>query len=278
VLTWVNGEVLDESEATVSIFDHGLTVGDGVFETIKVVDGVSFALGRHLARLRRSAEGLGLPAPDETELAKACEQIAAQGTGPGMYRLRVTYTGGVAPMGSGRGDAGPTLIVAIAPAVPQPPVTTVAVVPWPRNERGALAGLKTTSYAENVIALAAAAELGATEALCADTRGRLCEGTGSNVFVVADGELLTPTTASGCLAGVTRGLVVEWSGATEADLDLGVLETADEIFLTSTTRDVQPVSTLVWHDGRRRELAAPGPVTARAAATFAERAAADPEP
>lgn len=278
MLTWVNGEVLDESEATVSIFDHGLTVGDGVFETIKVVDGVSFALGRHLARLRRSAAGLGLPLPDEAEVAKACEQIAAQGSGPGMYRLRVTYTGGVAPMGSGRGDAGPTLIIALAPAAPQPPSTTVAVVPWPRNERGALAGLKTTSYAENVIALARAAELGATEALCADTRGRLCEGTGSNVFVVVGGRLLTPSTATGCLAGVTRDLVIEWCDAAEADVDLGVLETADEVFLTSTTRDVQAVSALVWDDGRRRELAVPGPVTARAAAIFAERGAADLEP
>ena len=278
MLTWVNGELLDESEATVSVFDHGLTVGDGVFETIKVVDGVSFALGRHLARLGRSAAGLGLPAPHEAELAKACEQVAAQGTGPGIHRLRVTYTGGIAPMGSGRGDSGPTLIIAIAPAAAQPPTTTVAVAPWPRNERGALAGLKTTSYAENVVALALAAELGASEALCADTQGRLCEGTGSNVFVVVDGELLTPTTATGCLAGVTRDLVVEWCGATETDVDFGVLETADEIFLTSTTRDVQAVSAVVWGDGRRRELAAPGPVTARAAAMFAERAAADPEP
>lgn len=278
MLTWVNGELLDESDATVSIFDHGLTVGDGVFETIKVVDGESFALGRHLARLGRSAAGLGLPVPDAAEVAKACQEVAAQGTGGGVYRLRVTYTGGIAPMGSGRGDTGPTLIIALAAAAPQPPVTTVAVTPWPRNERGALAGLKTTSYAENVIALAKATELGASEALCADTQGRLCEGTGSNVFVVVDGELLTPTTATGCLAGVTRDLVVEWCGATETDVDLGVLETADEVFLTSTTRDVQAVSTIVWTDGRRRELAAPGPVTSRAAATFGERASADPEP
>ncbi|SDU73966.1 aminotransferase class IV [Jiangella alkaliphila] len=278
MLTWVNGELLDESDATVSVFDHGLTVGDGVFETVKVVGGVSFALGRHLARLGRSAAGLGLPAPDPVEVAKACEQVAVQATGDGVYRLRMTYTGGVAPLGSQRGDAGPTLVIALAPAAPQPPVTTVAVVPWPRNERGALAGLKTTSYAENVVALDRAAAAGASEALCADTRGRLCEGTGSNVFVVVGGRLLTPSTATGCLAGVTRDLVIEWCDAAEADVDLGVLDTADEIFLTSTTRDVQPVSSVVWPDGRRRELPAPGPVTARAAATFAERAAADPEP
>ncbi|TDE09263.1 aminotransferase class IV [Jiangella asiatica] len=276
MLTWVNGELLDDAAATVSAFDHGLTVGDGVFETIKVLDGVPFALGRHLARLGRSAAGLGLPAPDGPTVAKACAAVVGQ-TGRGMYRLRITYTGGMGPLGSQRGDAGPTLVVAIAAAAPMPPVATVAVVPWPRNERGALAGLKTTSYAENVIALARAHELGATEAICADTRGRLCEGTGSNVFVVVDGQVLTPPTSTGCLAGVTRDLVLEWTEAEEAELGLDVLDRADEIFLTSTTRDVQAVSAVAWGD-RRRELTAPGPVTRRLATVFARRSAADPEP
>ncbi|WP_026875989.1 aminotransferase class IV [Jiangella gansuensis] len=276
MLTWVDGELLDEADAKVSAFDHGLTVGDGVFETVKVVGGVPFALGRHLARLGRSAAGLGLPAPDESTVTKACAAVAAQ-AGQGMYRLRITYTGGFGPLGSQRGDAGPTLVVAMAAAAPMPPVTTVAVVPWPRNERGALAGLKTTSYAENVVALARAAQVGATEAICADTRGRLCEGTGSNVFVVVDGQVLTPPTSTGCLAGVTRDLVLEWTDAEEAELDLEVLDRAEEIFLTSTTRDVQAVSAVDW-GSRRRELAAPGPVTARLATVFAERSAADPEP
>ena len=142
-------------------------------------------------------------------------------------------------------------------------------MPWPRNERGALAGLKTTSYAENVVALAEAKRRGATEAVFANLAGHLCEGTGSNVFYVVDGELRTPTLASGCLAGVTRGLVLEWFGGREVDEPIEVLGEASEIFLASTTRDVQGVEQ--W-DGR--DLAAPGPVTAEALATWRRR---DPE-
>ncbi|MFC7502105.1 aminotransferase class IV, partial [Nocardioides sp. GCM10030258] len=117
--------------------------------------------------------------------------------------------------------------------------TAVITVPWPRNERGALAGLKTTSYAENVVALEAARAKGATEAIFANLAGNLCEGTGTNVFYVVDGELRTPTLASGCLAGVTRDLVLEWFGGREVDEPLTVAAAADEIFLVSTTRDVQ---------------------------------------
>ena len=92
------------------------------------------------------------------------------------------------------------------------------VVPWPRNELGALSGLKTTSYAENVRALAYAAERGGSEAIFANTAANLCEGTGTNIFVVAGGRLITPPLSAGCLAGVTRALVLEWVGAAEEDM------------------------------------------------------------
>lgn len=275
--TWVNGRLTDADEAVVNVFDHGLTVGDGVFETVKVVDGVPFALGRHIARLARSAEGLGLPAPDATEVRTASQAVIAQAP-VGLHRLRITYTGGVSPLGSERGDAGPTLIVAITPASPPAESTAVGVVPWPRNEKGALAGLKTTSYGENVKALAHAKRLGGSEAIFADTQGRLCEGTGSNVFVVVDGELITPTLATGCLPGITRALVLEWTKAEEADVALDVLERADEVFLTSSIRDVQAVSDIMWEAGSRTLSPSPGPITREAAALFAERATADPEP
>jgi branched-chain amino acid aminotransferase len=147
-------------------------------------------------------------------------------------------------------------------------------VPWPRNERGALAGIKTTSYAENVRALAYAAERGGSEAIFANTRGNLCEGTGSNVFVVLDGELVTPPLSAGCLAGVTRGLLIEWAGAEEEDVPLSALAQAGEAFLTGTTRDVQPIRMV---DGFALP-AQPGPVTRKAADIFAERAAESPDP
>ena len=151
--------------------------------------------------------------------------------------------------------------------------TQAVRVPWPRNERGAVAGLKTTSYAENVVALAYARERGATEAIMGNTLGNVCEGTGSNVCYVIDGEARTPTLESGCLAGVTRALVVKWSGVREVDEPLSVLDEAEEIFLVSTTRDVQPVSRL-----DERELPVPGPVTLEAMKTWAEREAEDIDP
>src|SRR5690606_9947481 len=107
-----DGHLRDASEATVSPFDHGLTVGDGVFETMKIVDGVAFALRRHLARLRRSAAGLGLEVPlDDAELRDAvAATIAANGLSSG--RVRITVTGGVGPLGSDRGGADASVIVA----------------------------------------------------------------------------------------------------------------------------------------------------------------------
>ena len=272
---WVDGTLSDQADAQVSAFDHGITVGDGVFETAKVIDGVPFALSRHLARLADSARGLGLTAPPVADVRAAIEAtLTANADVLGdPHRLRITLTGGPGPLGSERGAAGPTMIVALAPMAPWPATAKTLVVPWTRNERSATAGLKTTSYAENVVALAHARWLDATEALFANSRGELCEGTGSNIFAVRGGQVLTPPLASGCLAGVTRALVLEWTDAIERDLPLSTLDEADELFLTSSTRDVMPV-----HAVGDRVLAAPGPVTARVAATFAERSAANVDP
>lgn len=265
---WLDGRLQETAEARVSVFDHGLTVGDGIFETVKAVDGAPFALTRHLDRLARSARGLGLPEPDLDEVRRACAAVLDANPMP-LGRLRITYTGGLSPLGSDRGESGTTLVVALGETSRRPDITAVITVPWTRNERGALAGLKTTSYAENVVALARARERGASEALFANTVGQLCEGTGSNVFVVLDGEIHTPPVASGCLAGITRALAVEWTGAKETDLPLQVLAQADEIFLTSTLRDIQAV-----HRVDDRDLpGAPGPVTAKAMRVWDERAA-----
>ncbi|MEU6876807.1 aminodeoxychorismate lyase [Streptomyces sp. NPDC046712] len=270
---WVNGGLYDAAEARVSVLDHGLTVGDGIFETVKAERGETFALTLHLERLTRSARGLGLPDPDLDEVRRACAAVL-EANPMELGRLRITYTGGLSPLGSERGDDGPGLVVALGETGRRADSTAVITVPWTRNERGALTGLKTTSYAENVVALARAREQGASEALFANTVGRLCEGTGSNVFVVIDGRIHTPPVSSGCLAGITRALAVEWTGAVETDLPLDVLESAEEIFLTSTLRDVQAVHRV---DGRTL-TAAPGPVTAKAMRIFDERAAADRDP
>ena len=271
---WWNGSLLDDPTAPVlRLDDHGFTVGDGVFETLLVRDGTPFALTRHLARLTAGAERMGLPLPDLDAVRRGIAAVLDDGDGQALGRLRITYTAGPAPMGSGRGDGEPTLVVAVAPATPQPATAAVALAPWVRNERSAVAGVKTVSFADNVVALAWARERGAHEALFANTRGEVCEGTGSNVGYVLDGQARTPSLRSGCLPGVTRGLALEWCGIVEVDEPLDVLADADEVFLLSTTRAVQPV-----HRIDDRELPAPGPVTAAAMAAWAAGVAQGMDP
>jgi branched-chain amino acid aminotransferase len=270
---WVNGQMLtDPQSPAIVVSDHGLTVGDGVFEAVKVVDGQPFALTRHLERLARSAAALGLPAPDLERIRGAVDDVLSPEPLP-MGRIRITYTGGPAPLGSGRGDAAPTTVVVAAPMQHPPRTTAVVSVPWPRNERGALAGVKSTSYAENVVALAEAAKHDATEAVFANLAGNLCEGTGTNVGYVVGGEVRTPSLDVGCLAGVTRALLLEWYDVREVDEPMAVLDSADEIFLLSTTRDVQGVHR--WND---RDLEAPGPITRELMELWAAREAEDMDP
>jgi len=276
---WVDGELVAADTARVSVLDHGLTVGDGVFETVKVVDGVPFALTRHLRRLVRSAAGLGLTGPDLDTVRAAVAATTAANSPAGRWRARITYTAGPGPLGSDRGEGSGTLVCAMSPAGPPQLSAAVTVVPWPRNERGVLVGLKTTSYAENVLALAQARAAGTDEALFANTTGMLCEGTGSNIFVVVDGQVRTPPCSAGCLAGVTRELVLTWYDAVEADMPVAVLHEAQEVFLTSTLRDVQPVRSVRFIDGTDgHELPAPGPVTRAVMSAFAEHAATDTDP
>lgn len=267
------GRLLEDPTApAISVADHGFTVGDGVFEAVKVVRGEPFALTRHLRRLARSATALGLPEPDEAVVREGV--AAVLGAEPRETgRLRITFTGGPAPMGSGRADHAPTLVVAVSDLAPSAAMVDVHVVDQPRNERGVLAGVKSTSYAENVVALAEAARHGAQEAVFGNLAGHLCEGTGSNVGYVVGGEVRTPTLASGCLAGITRELMLEWAEVVEVDEPLAVVAGADEVFLMSTTRDVQPVRR--WAG---RELPAPGPVTRHLQERWREREAEQPDP
>jgi branched-chain amino acid aminotransferase len=273
VTVWVNGRVVAPGEPAVTADDHGLTVGDGIFETAKVVDGVPFALTRHLRRLESSARGMALQVDLDVVRRGVKDVLAASPVALG--RLRITVTGGPSPLGSDRGTAGPTYLVAVAPATPPTEPGAVITVPWVRNDRSAVAGLKTTSYAENVVALARAHEAGAHEAIFANTRGNLCEGTGTNVFVEVDGRLVTPPLSAGCLAGVTRDLLLEWlPDIEERDVPLSALAEAKEAFLTSSMRDVHPIAVV---DGASLP-AAPGPLTRHAAEAFATRAAENVDP
>lgn len=264
---WLDGAVMPTAEARLPVTDHGLTVGDGVFETMKVVDGTAFALTRHLRRLRTSASSLALDVGrSDDELRAACTEVIAAAGPAEVGRLRLTITGGPGPAGSERGTDGPTVLLVTGPPSAWPPTAAVATVPFTRNPTGGLAGVKSTSYAENVLALARAHEVGASEAIFADVHGRLSEGTGSNVFIARDGRLLTPALSTACLAGITRELVLEVVEAEETEaLTLDDLRTADEAFLTSSTRDVQPIG----HVDGTALVSAGGPLTTAAMEAFA---------
>ncbi len=274
MLAWCNGDVVPLEDIRISPMDHGFTVGDGVFEALKVFEGTPFALRRHLERLGHSATGLGLPPLDQEHVREAVITTIQSNEHMPLARARITYTAGPSPLGSPRADfIEPTLLVVVAPMHMREGPAVLQTVPWTRNERSAIAGLKTTSYADNVVALAYAHERGADEAVFADTRGNLCEGTGSNVFVVHDGLVRTPALSTGCLAGITRNLLLEWSEVVEAEFPMADLLTADEVFLTSSTRDIQPVSTV-----NERALAHPGPRTSELMELFAKRAGEDSDP
>lgn len=269
-VVWLDGALREPHDASVHWSDHGLTVGDGVFETIELRDGRPFALRRHLQRLTASASSMALTLPGVDTIEQAVAAVAGA-WGPRHGRLRITCTAGPGPAGSGRGPGPATLLVTATSMTIATTPTDVLVVPWNRNEHGALAGVKSTSYGENVVALAAAATRDCSEALFANTRGELCEGTGANVFVVLDGRLVTPPLDSGCLAGISRALLLEalerdGTPALEGPLPMSELHRADEAFLVSTARHVQPVRRCF--DPQREDLdlsPTPGPLTRHAA-------------
>ena len=269
---WADGRILSLGETAVRANDHSVVVGDGVFETTRVLDGVPFALTRHLVRLARSAAGLGIQAPDDARIREAVAEVIAADRRAGL--LRITWSSGPGPLGSGRGDGPGTLVLSTGPGNVWPVTERVHLGPWVRNEHGALTGLKTTSYAENAKALAIAHRRGCTEALFRNTAGHLCEGTGTNVFLVVDDVLVTPPLSSGCLAGVTRGLLLELVDVVERDVALDEIEVASEAFLSSATRDVNSIAAVDDHDLPM----APGPVTTAVAAAFADLVTRTPDP
>lgn len=285
IVIWADGRLRSPSDPVATAIDHGLTVGDGIFETCSVADGRAFALTRHLRRLARSAHGLGLTDPDEDAIRTGVDAVLAA-AGPDVGRLRITVTAGPGPLGSNRAEPGTarqTVLVLAGPAA-RSDVSRVIRVPWVRNERSAVAGLKTTSYAENVVALAEAYRHGADEALLANTVGELCEGTGSNVLVERGGELVTPALASGCLAGITRELLLEWAEADglpvrEARPGELPFEVLDEVAggvghlaLSGSIRNVVPVVSLDGHD------VVAGAISVAARHLFETRAAENVDP
>lgn len=262
---WLNGRLLPAAEARIDPADRGFTLGDGLFETIRIKDGKLRHLPRHLERLAAGVELLHLPLPHgAAELAGAMAAlIEATGVTDGVLRLtlsRGTGARGVLPPA----DAKPTLLMTAAPAAHMTaPVAAIIARCTRRNEHSPLSRLKSLNYLDSILARQEAAERGADEALLLNAAGRLAESSVANLFLSVGGRqggrLLTPPVADGALPGIRRALILERHGAEEAPLTPDDLARADEAILTNSL-GLRP---LVAVDGRPVGAGSAGPVLAR---------------
>jgi branched-chain amino acid aminotransferase len=249
-LASVDGLITLASEAMIPASDEGLLRGDGVFEVVRVYDGRPFALEEHLRRLERSASNLRLPLDVEAVRADSHRLLAHAGGGPDHEALRIVITRG-----------GRRLLLTEPVAAHSEPARLASVTYSPTR---VLDGVKSLSYAANMLASRVARERGFDEALLVTPHGRVLEAPTSTIFWVKDGEVLTPPLDEHILASITRMIVIEQVGVQERACTLEELLAADEAFLASTIREVQPVSAV-----DETQFDAPGPVTGRIAADVA---------
>jgi branched-chain amino acid aminotransferase len=245
-LASVDGEIMLASAATIPATDEGLLRGDGVFEVVRVYDGRPFAFEEHLARMERSASNLRLPLDLEAVRADGHRLLAHAGTGPDHEVLRIVVTRG------GR------RLLMTEPMPPVPDVVRLGTITY--SPTRVLDGVKSLSYAANMLAGRLARERGFDEALLVTPHGRVLEAPTSSIFWIKDGDVRTPPLNEHILASITRRLVIEASGAAEQVCPLEELLAADEAFIASTVREVHPVSAI-----DERSFDAPGPITARIA-------------
>ncbi|WP_372394486.1 aminotransferase class IV [Azospirillum sp. HJ39] len=263
---WLNGRLVEDAAARIDPADRGFTLGDGLFETIRVKDGAPRHLSRHLDRLAAGAALLRLPLPyDLAALSDAMAAlVAAGGIADGVLRLtlsRGTGARGVLPPA----DASPTVLITLAPAAHMTaPVAAVIARSTRRNEHSPLSRLKSLNYLDSILARQEAAERGADEALLLNGAGRLAESSVATLFLSVGGRLLTPPVADGALPGIRRALVLERHGAEEAPLTPADLARADEAVLTNSlglrpllSVDGRPIG------GRPVGTGSAGPVLAR---------------
>jgi branched-chain amino acid aminotransferase len=251
MLASVDGVIGPAEEARVPATDEGLTRGDGAFEVMRLYGGRPFALADHLERLERTCAGLRLDTGREPLAAEIAALLEASGPVEGMLRIVLTRGG--------------RRILTVEPLPHRITVARVATVTYAPNR--VLDGLKTLSYAGNMLAGRLARERGFDEALLVTPHGRVLEGPTWSFFWVAEGELLTPPLEDRILASITRARVIEEAGAREAVCTLDDVARAEEAFIASTVREVMPIAAV---DDTVVPLA-PGPVTQDAAQRLRRR-------
>ncbi len=247
---WLNGVERSADEPQLSPIDRGFTLADGIFETMRAANGVVFRLDAHLDRLCNGARLLGIPIPPGLRDHVAAAARATFASGYVHASVRLTVTRGPAPPGlAPPPHPAPTIALAISPlSPPDAPRPIVAVMASARrNEFALTSGIKSLSYTESVLALAQAKSAGADDAIFLDTAGHVSEATASNLFALIDDTLVTPALSCGVLPGITRAAVLELAPAlslntSERELTEAELALASEIFITSSIREIAPVS------------------------------------
>jgi branched-chain amino acid aminotransferase len=251
-LASLDGVLMLADEVMIPATDEGLIRGDGVFEVIRVYDGRPFAFEEHMRRLERSAANLRLELDLESVRADAHRLLAQAGTGPDHQALRIVLT---------RGGRRLLMTEQLAPLPEFARLMSVTYAPT-----RILDGVKSLSYASNMLASRLARESGYDEALLVTPHGRVLEAPTSSIFWIKDGLILTPPLDDHILASITRALVLDVTGGRERPCTLGDLQQADEIFLASTMREVLSVTAVDEHEFERD-----GPVTIRTAEAVGAR-------
>jgi branched-chain amino acid aminotransferase len=266
----IDGETLAPEAAKVSVFDRGFLFGDSVFEVLRTYSGGPFALEEHLARLERSAGRVGIRMPVDRVTLRREVLDALSAAGGGESYVRIVITRGSGPLSLDPDTATAPLRVILVESVKGPSreayvrgIEAATVATRRAVDETPAAGAKVGNYLANLLAIREAKSRGAQEALIIDTEGHVVEGASSNVFAVAGGALVTPPESAGILAGITRAHLIAEArrrgfALTERPLDPEELYGADEVFITSSIREVLPV---VRVDGRTIGGGVPGPVT-----------------
>ncbi len=273
LLVYIDGKYYPKSEAKISVYDHGLLYGDGVFEGIRAYNGIVFKLKEHIDRLYRSAHPIFLNIPlTKAELTEALLETLRKNNLTDAY-IRLVVTRGIGDLGlDPRKCPKATIIIITEPRLvlhsPEKLERGIStVITWVRRNSvdAATHELKSLNYLNSILGKIEANNSGVDEALCLDKTGFVCEGVGENIFIVKDGKLLTPPLSSGALDGITRTFVINLAKkmgieVTERNITPNELFTADEAFFTGTAAEVAPI-----HDVNGRVIGAgkQGPVTKR---------------